>query len=419
MLEMKSSVFRVEEQLIELKSKYSLLEGDRRAYYETSQKAIKDNKERIYEYRHQNKEIRKALSHLSRLYGTDKDSPDQGKRSNLEHMDERLSQLRNKENLLRYQIAKKLEEMQNLANLFNKMKESEKTIFTRNIDPKHESSQMQQAQQLRSLENRLDKAKIKYHEARSISKTYYKLHNQLSKDVLLYNNHIDGLQELIYAQKQELHALTVMGSDAIAAKEKGKSELAATEQILNEQRKVQEKVLNDLKQKVANQMELHDKIEKRQQKLRESFDNPNSELNEQEAVMEKETKIASYEEAMRKIKDATGVTDISEVIEKLLSQENTQEHLSRLQGDCEKKIVELTEEKDKQQKVIHDLKYTGEGQGSSMGRIIDEFDERMQEATGKLKEAKIRAERSVELSRAASLGVQHLADKLEHVVLVS
>lgn len=69
---------------------------------------------------------------------------------------------------------------------------------------------------------------------------------------------------------------------------------------------------------------------------------------EQKAALsgeEQERKITTYEEAMNKIKDATGVSDIREVVERFLSQGDTHKHLEQLKGSNEKMLVRLKEEK--------------------------------------------------------------------------
>lgn len=60
---------------------------------------------------------------------------------------------------------------------------------------------------------------------------------------------------------------------------------------------------------------------------------------------EQEKKISTYEEAMAKIKDATGVSDIQEVVQRFLSQGDTHKHLEQLKIDNEKMLARLKEEK--------------------------------------------------------------------------
>lgn len=71
-------------------------------------------------------------------------------------------------------------------------------------------------------------------------------------------------------------------------------------------------------------------------------------ITEQKAVLsgeEQERKITTYEEAMNKIKDTTGVSDIKEVVQRFLSQGDTQKHLETLKLNNEKMLVRLKEEK--------------------------------------------------------------------------
>ena len=53
----------------------------------------------------------------------------------------------------------------------------------------------------------------------------------------------------------------------------------------------------------------------------------------EQASDEAKTRITTFEEAMRKIQDATGVTDIQEVVHRFLVQGETQENLKRLQQE--------------------------------------------------------------------------------------
>lgn len=71
-------------------------------------------------------------------------------------------------------------------------------------------------------------------------------------------------------------------------------------------------------------------------------------LVEQKSVLsgeEQERKITTYEDAMNKIKDTTGVSDIKEVVQRFLSQGETQKHLEQLKTNNEKMLVRLKEDK--------------------------------------------------------------------------
>lgn len=73
-----------------------------------------------------------------------------------------------------------------------------------------------------------------------------------------------------------------------------------------------------------------------------------------------EVKITSYEEALAKIKDATGVSDILEVVARFLNQGETRKHLEELREENSRQLARLREERSKLQAQFEDLKYSGE-----------------------------------------------------------
>lgn len=62
------------------------------------------------------------------------------------------------------------------------------------------------------------------------------------------------------------------------------------------------------------------------------------------ALDEVAKKITSYEDAFRKIKEATGLTDVNEVIQKFMTQEETSNNLKHLTRETQAKIDALNEE---------------------------------------------------------------------------
>ena len=87
-----------------------------------------------------------------------------------------------------------------------------------------------------------------------------------------------------------------------------------------------------------------------------------------------EKKLAEYEEIMRLIKEATGVSDISEVIAKFQSQGETHAQLSQLQKANEAKIAELKEKKGQLQVENEEMKFTGQSKYAHSQRTLEEFE---------------------------------------------
>ena len=60
---------------------------------------------------------------------------------------------------------------------------------------------------------------------------------------------------------------------------------------------------------------------------------------------EDEEHITTYKEAMTKIKEATGVSDVKEVVRRFHSQGDTREHLEQLKTENSQQLSKLKEEK--------------------------------------------------------------------------
>jgi vacuolar-type H+-ATPase subunit I/STV1 len=131
-----------------------------------------------------------------------------------------------------------------------------------------------------------------------------------------------------------------------------------------------------------------------------------------------EKKMSEYEETMRLIKEATGVSDITEVIAKFQSQGDTLFHLTNLQMANEKRIEQLKKKKAEVIKEYEWLRFTGEAKQSLSQRTLDEFTTHLEEANVKYVDSKLKYDRSLKILSNAKAGVQHLNEKLESIRLV-
>merc|ERR1719230_754816 len=75
-------------------------------------------------------------------------------------------------------------------------------------------------------------------------------------------------------------------------------------------------------------------------------------------IEEEQEKIASYEAAFREIKEATGVADVNEVIQKFITQEETHKNLLAMTKESQSKIEALTAKKAAVQERVQALKFS-------------------------------------------------------------
>jgi len=339
-----------------------------------------------------------------------------------------VSDLRRKHDDVRHQCQfrqKELDTMQDklkdLEKEMEKLKDDD-TPLTRNI---------------RTLENRLDKAMIKYNEAQSIRKTYEQIVKRLKEERIGFDNQLAAIERTLKAKEKDLEELVLMSHDAQHAKEVAKAELLKLEHQLMEEKKQREKELADRRQLVQQKVEMNQRMEKRDKMRREMalveggeqgggdgdagmkktmFSTAfHSALNEH--VMEEEQKkITTYEEAFRKIKDATGVSDVNEVIQKFLTQDETHNNLVVMTKEAQARIDALNEEKTQAKAKVEEIKYSGTGSLGSR-RIVDEFESHLSEASSKCERNKQKYERVAKILINVKSGVEHLADKLEPITV--
>lgn len=148
-------------ELADLQGRFELLQGDRKAFYEQSQLTLKENKDIVDDLRKESKDLRNALANMSKDRGGAETS--EIHKTELVKVEHGLTLLRQRQNQVA--CANKIKEKA-LRQLEDELRDLQRSSSR----PAHEANPLMR--QIRTLENRLDKAMIKYNEAQSIRKTY-------------------------------------------------------------------------------------------------------------------------------------------------------------------------------------------------------------------------------------------------------
>lgn len=302
------------------------------------------------------------------------------------------------------------------------------------VKPNSEENPMTRG--IRNLENRLDKAIIKYNEAQSIRKTYEQIVKRLNEEGITFDNQLKAIENTLKAKDHDYEELLLMAHDANHAKEAARAELQRFQQAVAEERRQREKELNERRAQARARQEMMTRAENRE-KMRQEIvleaqgdlsvsDEQNlkkavvtnqmySQLNANKKEDEQE-KITTYEEAFRKIRDATGVSDVSEVIAKFLNQEDTQKRLMEMTKESQLRIDNLQEEKALAKHRVEEIKFSG-NVASGTRRLVDDFETLLSEANSKCERNKAKYERIAKVLVNVKAGVQHLFERLEGVEL--
>ena len=418
---------QTEEKLEDLRQRYQLLDGDRKAYMESSRMTINQNKEMIQALKDENVKLKASLVDIHdanqvrpgareiQMTATGRVPLSQYKKVE----EDKNTRRRNLDNLRDIRVQRKAE-MEQLAD--------ELAILQSTVSQGNAQGESAHQREIRVLENKLDKAMIKYNESQSIRKTYETIVERLQKEEVGFSNQLAQIEAALKSKDTERAELELLANDADHANAVAKAELAAVQRQVEEERERREAELSQKRSLVAARAEVAERTEKREKMRRElSHENgddesPNRRRNgnwmgkgggalQQQQEMDK---ITTYEEAFRRIKDATGLSDVDEIIAKFLSQEDTNSNLQAMQREAESRIELLTEEKAHAKLAVEEIKYTATGSVGSR-RIVDEFQGQLADAERQRQEIQLKYERTQKLYVNVRAGVDHLTDKLSAI----
>ncbi|CAD8072020.1 unnamed protein product [Paramecium primaurelia] len=272
--------------------------------------------------------------------------------------------------------------------------------------------------QIRILENNLDKVMIKYNEAQSIRKTYEQIVKRLKEERVGYDNQLAAIERSLKGKEHDYEELLLLAHDATHAKELAQAELKKYEHKKAAVRELRKTYLDAKRKAIEEREKVIQKLEKREKDnvqtqveyntsnipIQESS-NPNVDTNIQKQ------KLADYEEAFHKLKEATGFRDVNDIIQKFTSQDETSKSLSDLKGEYQDKIEQLVTERQKLRDHLNDLKYEG---GEALTRKqIDEIENNVNNAINKCERTKLKYERVQKILVNVKAGIEHLYEKLE------
>jgi len=133
-------------------------------------------------------------------------------------------------------------------------------------------------------------------------------------------------------------------------------------------------------------------------------------------AVEEQQKLSDYAEAFHRIKESTGVSDVNEVIQKFLTQEDTHKNLTSLTRENQGRIDHLMEERRKLRLQVEELKFSS---GGNVGRrqVIDDFETHLAEASEKFERNRGKFERMAKMLINMKAGIGHLSEKLNIINL--
>jgi hypothetical protein len=338
-------------------------------------------------------------------------------KNELSHIEKRVDRLRREYDELRNTGTRSRKQLDGL-------KDEVKDLELDSQKPHMEDNEY--TRRIRALENKLDKAMIQYNEAQSIRKSYEQILQRLSEERVGFDNQLTAIERALSSKQRDYEELVLLTGDANHARDTALQELEKVRAVYEDERKKRDKELREQHQSIALRRSMLERMQQRE-KLRLALATPGisqSQLAENEfrqsqaakaAMLEKiesRNKVNIFENAFRKIKEATGVSDVNEVIQKIISQETTTENLIHVTRENQSKMDVLQERKKQIKAHCEELKYNAVG-GGQHRKMVDSYEDQLSTAATRLERSRLKYERLSKVVIAMKAGVGHLQDKWE------
>lgn len=229
--------------------------------------------------------------------------------------------------------------------------------------------------QIRILENRLDKALVKFNEALAHNKRLRESIDSLRRERVVFDNIYRKLEKELHEKKKQMANIIEMSNQAYETRDQSQLEITAYEQlnakeqqefeeemaeldrVIEEDRKKKEVMIREQNREHINQRGEMSKEEEEELK-RKVTKGVWGIAKDKATVQVAELKVQSYEEAFNKIKAATGITDIDKLVSTFIENEEQNFSLFNFVNEQNNEIEKLEEQI--QQLREEEVKYTQE-----------------------------------------------------------
>eukprot|EP00761_Pharyngomonas_kirbyi_P009319 gb/GECH01009335.1/.p1 GENE.gb/GECH01009335.1/~~gb/GECH01009335.1/.p1 ORF type:complete len:546 (+),score=123.22 gb/GECH01009335.1/:1-1638(+) len=346
-----------EAELRNLSQKYRILEGDHKNYSDVSRTTLRKQQSTIDNLKQENDQLKKELSKQQSTINVT--------RSSLLSSD--MTRLQDNLDLLHRKVAveeKKVKEAEDQIEI-TKARIMELRRRIGNVDAAKENNNMIE-KQIQVLEGRLEKANIKFNDALTHNKELREKIDNLRKEKTTFNdiykklendleNKKEGMAESIdrsnkmYKERENLVAeLNTLKSQAEKETSYFHAQFGELENLIEEDRKTQEFIKLKEREQRERQLDTQENASAEASMRKAKEDREMAEALRQQNTAEERRK--EYEEAFAKIREATGIDNIDELVENFLSAEDQNfslfNYVNELNNEVEKTEEQITELRD-------------------------------------------------------------------------
>jgi hypothetical protein len=405
---------KLEKDLADLKRKFRIMQGDKQAYAESSSLTLRKQRAHIDQLKKDNDGLKHELALETRSVV----------KMNSSTQAEKVAKLQDEADLYTRKIElerRRIAELDRQSGIMQaKILEQRKQLGGVNAARENNA---QVAKQIKILENRLDKAIVKFNEALAHNKHLREMIDNLRRERVVFDGIYKKLEKELQEKKKEIASIVEMANIAYEARDQAQAEMSALKAQAEKEEAAFEAEWKELTRMIEEDRKKKEKSEKEKARGDMSIDDENrlrrkvisgnwniaKDKAQQAATAEK---VQSFEEAFEKIKAATEINDIEELVTTFINAEEKNFSLFNYVNARNSEIEKLEEVVADQRVELNSYKSQGGSQASQRERIVSGLDEKLHRSMAR---ADMYEEKHVQCTKtlgALTAGLQSISDKI-------
>jgi chromosome segregation ATPase len=283
--------------------------------------------------------------------------------------------------------------------------------------------------QIRVLENRLDKCLLKFNDTLAQNKVLRQRIDEYRRERVVFDSIYKKLERELHEKKKEMAAIIEDSKNAYQAREKAQSEMVTLQQHSDKERTEFESEFNELGEMIKQQQAMLEQLRLRQlentqedraQHITSRDEKKNDTViplgvwsnNKDKVIPLSQEKISSYEDALHKIQESTGIYDINEIVTRFLEAEEQNFSLFNYVNDINSEIERLEHSIADMRNQIE--KYRGQGMSTDTQRkkALRDLEDKLTRTVKKADDYDFRYQRAVKTIAQLKNGIHSIFTRI-------
>ncbi len=393
-------------ELMQLQREYRHMEINRRAYAEESQALLRKQQATINKLRKDNDVMKSEIALMMRASNRPLSSLQEEAISRLQDQGEKYTEAIEQEK-------RNIQVMEEQINIMKQKVLSQRRSMG-GVNASKENQFMIE-KQIRILENRLEKASIKFNEAISENKLLRDKIDDLRRERVVFENVYRKMERELQEKKKLMAEIIELSNQSYEQRDSYQMEIAAIEQANRKEQDDFEEQMLELGRLLESELALPSQTRKTAMSKSGTIENTKSltmtgTFSQDNQSLER---VQNFEEAFNKIKGATGITDIDELVQTFIKNEDHNFSLFGYVNEqnneiekCEEQIQSLREEERKHAQENGD-------DANQHKQILRELESKLQSTESMAEKYEIRCQDMHRTMESLKRGIQSIIDKIE------